>query len=172
MLQSLYTDLYRDRLDNRRDRQLITMTDITAAREGDGEVILELTDRRTGRVRELRRDLVVLGTGFSWRTPELIRRLAGSVGIDQVEVTRGYRLIIDQRARAACYLQGVNEATHGIGDSLLSVLALRAQDITLDILAHRTACGAPTGLAPAVAAQAVPPPAAEFSDIFDHSSGR
>jgi L-ornithine N5-monooxygenase len=139
MLQSLYTDLYLDRLAGRHDRRLITMTEITAAREQDGEVILELTDRRTHQVTELRRDLVFLGTGFAWRTPRLIRALADAAGLGEIEVTRDYRLVLPQGATAACYLQGVNEATHGIGDSLLSVLARRAQDITLDILEHRAA---------------------------------
>jgi L-ornithine N5-oxygenase len=139
MLQSLYTDFYLDRLGRRDDRRLITMTDITAAREQDGEVILELTDRRTGEVTELRRDLVFLGTGFAWRTPRLIRALADAAGLAEVAVTRRYRLVLPEPSAAVCYLQGVNEATHGIGDSLLSVLARRAHDIVLDILEHRTA---------------------------------
>jgi len=145
MLQSLYTDLYRDRLDHRHDRRLVTMTEVTAAREEDGEVILELTDHRSGDVTELRRDLVFLGTGFAWRTPKLIRGLAGAVGPEEVEVTRGYRLVVDGPAWGACYLQGINEATHGIGDSLLSVLARRAEDITRDILTHRSAASARNG---------------------------
>jgi L-ornithine N5-oxygenase len=139
MLQSLYTDIYRDRLARRDDRRLVTMTDVSAAREEDGEVVLELTDRRTGDITTLHRDLVFLGTGFAWQTPKLIQALADAIGLDRVEVTRRYRLVVDEPAEAACYLQGVSEATHGIGDSLLSVLACRAEDITLDILAHRTA---------------------------------
>jgi L-ornithine N5-oxygenase len=39
--------------------------------------------------------------------------------------------------RAGCYLQGVNEATHGIADSLLSLLAIRSEEIVSDLLAHR-----------------------------------
>jgi L-ornithine N5-oxygenase len=145
MLQTLYTDFYRDRLDHRRDRRLITMTDITAAREENGEVVLELTDRKTGAVTELRRDMVFLGTGFDWQPPKLIQGLADAIGLAKVEVTRGYRLVIDGPAQAACYLQGINEATHGIGDSLLSVLAHRAGDITLDVLRHRAAVRAGNG---------------------------
>ena len=38
---------------------------------------------------------------------------------------------------AGCYLQGVNEATHGIADSLLSVLAARSEEIVTDLLAHQ-----------------------------------
>ena len=136
-LHGLYTDLYRDRLDQRHDRRLITMTDITAAREHDGEIILELTDRRTGSVTELRRDLVFLGTGFAWQPPRLVRDLCEDIGLTDIDVSRGYRLQLGEPATGACYLQGINEATHGIGDSLLSVLAHRAHDITVDILAHR-----------------------------------
>jgi L-ornithine N5-oxygenase len=137
MLEHLYADLYLDRLGQRHGRRLITMVDITAAREVADEVVLELTDRRTGAVTELRRDLVFLGTGFAWQTPRLIRRLADAIGLDRVAVTRRYQLVLDEPATAACYLQGVNEATHGIADSLLSVLAHRAEEITLDIVAHR-----------------------------------
>ncbi|MGD0604402.1 MAG: SidA/IucD/PvdA family monooxygenase [Streptosporangiaceae bacterium] len=137
MLETLYTELYLDRLGQRHDRRLITMAEVTAAREVADEVVLELTDRRTGAVTELHRDLVFLGTGFAWQTPRLVRGLTAAIGIDQVRVTRAYQLILDEPSTAACYLQGVNEATHGIGDSLLSVLAHRAQDIALDIIAHR-----------------------------------
>ena len=42
-----------------------------------------------------------------------------------MQATRAYRLILDEPSTAACYLRGINEATHGIGDSLLSVLAHR-----------------------------------------------
>jgi L-ornithine N5-monooxygenase len=139
MLESLYAELYLDRLRQRNGRRLITMVDITAAGEVADEVVLELTDRRTGAITELRRDLVFLGTGFGWEAPGLIRRLAEAIGLDRVEVTRRYRLVLDEPSTAACYLQGVNETTHGIADSLLSVLAHRAEEITLDILAHRDA---------------------------------
>ena len=71
--------------------------------------------------------------------PRLIRDLAGAIGLDRIEVNRHYRMLIGEPTGAACYLQGVNEATHGIADSLLSVLGNRAADITHDIVAHRAA---------------------------------
>jgi len=151
MLEQLYTDLYLDRLGGRSARRLITMVDITDARESGDELELEITDRNTGRTTELRRDLVFLGTGFSWQAPRLVRELADAIGIDKVAVTRRYQLLINRPASAACYLQGINESTHGIGDSLFSVLAHRAQDITLDILAHRGPGGATA--VPAAAAE-------------------
>jgi L-ornithine N5-oxygenase len=139
LVERLYGDLYLDRLTHRDQKRLVTMAEITAARAEPDELVLELTDRRTGAVTELRRDLVFLGTGFVREMPALIRRLASSLGLERVEVGRRYRLVLDEPAAAACYLQGVNEATHGIADSLLSMIAHRAADITADILAHRRA---------------------------------
>jgi L-ornithine N5-oxygenase len=80
---------------------------------------------------------VFLGTGFAWQPPKLVRELTAQLGLAGVDVSRHYQLRLDTPATGACYLQGINEATHGIGDSLLSVLAHRAHDITADIVAHR-----------------------------------
>lgn len=138
-IESMYRQFYLDRLSGRGRLQLITMHDITAARDEGDEVVLELTDWRDGATTELRADLVLLGTGFATEMPWLVRRVAAALGLPQVEVTRDYRLVIDHPAAAACYLHGVNEATHGIADSLLSVLAFRANDILQDILTGRGA---------------------------------
>ncbi|MGI5237781.1 lysine N(6)-hydroxylase/L-ornithine N(5)-oxygenase family protein [Dactylosporangium sp. CA-139066] len=138
-MDSLYRQVYLDRLSGRSRLRMITMHDLTAARDEGDELVLELTDWRSGTVQELRTDLVLLGTGFSPEMPRMVRHIADAVGVDDVAVTRDYRLVIDRPATAAVYLQGVNEATHGIADSLLSVLAPRANDILQDILTHRAA---------------------------------
>jgi L-ornithine N5-oxygenase len=67
----------------------------------------------------------------------MVRDLSAAIGLDQIDVTRQYRLKLNEPSDAACYLQGVNEATHGIADSLLSVLGNRAGDIAGDLLARR-----------------------------------
>jgi L-ornithine N5-monooxygenase len=137
LLDSLYRQVYLDRLTGQNRLRMITMTDVTAAVEDSDEVVLELTDRKTGVIEELRCDLVLLGTGFVSEMPGLVRRLGDALDLDRIEVTRYYRLLINSPATAACYLQGVNEATHGIADSLMSVLAHRSSEIVSDILAHR-----------------------------------
>lgn len=143
LLQELYTGLYLDKLSGVERRRLVPMTDITGAREDGDEIVLELTDRKTGAVTELRRDLVFLGTGFVREMPALVRGLAASVGLDRIEVTRQYRLKLGTQSEAACYLLGVNEATHGIADSLLSVLGNRAGEVAEDILARRNGLDLP-----------------------------
>jgi L-ornithine N5-monooxygenase len=139
LLADLYGEFYLDRLAGRDRKRLVTMADITGAREAGDSAVLELTDRRTGAVSELRPDLIFLGTGFVREMPRMVRDLAALLGLERIAVTRRYRLIAGDAAGAACYLQGVNEASHGISDSLLSVLAQRGADIANDILAHRLA---------------------------------
>lgn len=136
-VDSLYSGTYLDRLTKAGGKRIITMTDINAATVNADEVTLELSDRRTAAVTELHKDLVFLGTGFVREMPTLIRQLGGALGLDVIQANREYRLILNEPSSAACYLQGVNDATHGIGDPLLSVVACRASDIMHDILAHR-----------------------------------
>ncbi len=138
MLDALYREVYAERLTGRRRLDVITMADVTGARL-DGDVVLELVDRKSGRVSECRCDVVMLGTGFDRRMPRLVREIARAVGLDEVKVSRAYRLALPDESPAACYLQGVNEATHGIGDSLLSLLAIRAGEIASDLVTEPSA---------------------------------
>ncbi|MEU4730225.1 MULTISPECIES: SidA/IucD/PvdA family monooxygenase [unclassified Streptomyces] len=136
-LDALYRQFYQDRRTGQDRLAMQAMTDVSAARMDGEEIVLTLTDRKSGAEREMRTDLVLLGTGFVRAMPWAVKALAESIGLERVDVSRNYRLDLGRPASAACYLQGVNEATHGIADSLLSVLAGRSAEITQDILAHR-----------------------------------
>jgi L-ornithine N5-oxygenase len=129
--------MYLERLNGDRRIRIVSMTDVTSARaEGDG-IVLTLRDRKTGASTELSCDLVLLGTGYERAMPALVRRLAATLGLERIDVTRGYRLVLPEPAAAACYVQGVNEATHGIADSLLSLVASRSAEIVADVVAVR-----------------------------------
>ncbi|GAB3979784.1 L-ornithine N(5)-monooxygenase PvdA [Actinoallomurus acanthiterrae] len=137
MLDTLYREMYQERLMGTERLRMITMTEIAGARlEGD-DVVLSITDRKTRRTDELRCDAVLLGTGFVRGMPRLVQDLAAAAGVGGATVDRNYRMNLPPSYTADCYLQGVNEATHGIADSLLSVLAIRAQDVLSDLLSRR-----------------------------------
>lgn len=143
LLESLYRQMYQDRLTGTERIDMRTMTDVTRARlertpDGD-EVVLTLRDRRGGSMEELRCDAVLLGTGFVRGMPRTVRDLAARLGVTVPTVDRHYRLRLPENVTAGCHLQGVNETTHGIADSLLSVLAIRSAEIVSDILARRRA---------------------------------
>jgi L-ornithine N5-monooxygenase len=137
LLEVLYRQIYLDRVTGADRLRMRTMVEISDARMVDGEVEIALTDRKTGDVERLRCDLVLLGTGFEKEMPKMVRGIANSVGVSQVTVDRNYRMELPPHVQAGCYLQGMNEATHGIADSLLSVLAIRSQEIVQDMLQHQ-----------------------------------
>jgi L-ornithine N5-oxygenase len=137
MLETLYRAMYLERLTGTERLRMITMAEVTEARMDGEEIVLLLTDRKRRDTEEVRCDLVMLGTGFVSDMPKLIRDLAGTVGVERATVDRNYRMELPAAYTAGCYLQGVNEATHGIADSLLSVLAVRSQEIVTDLLARR-----------------------------------
>nr|WP_246481127.1 SidA/IucD/PvdA family monooxygenase [Amycolatopsis umgeniensis] len=138
-LDHLYTTLYQQRGLGVQRSQVRTLTEVVGARVSDDEVVLDLRDRTSGKVEPLHCDLVLLGTGFDQRMPAMVRDLAERVGLSEISVSRCYRVDLGDSAWGAVYLQGVNEATHGIADSLISVLAHRSRDIVSDLLARRGA---------------------------------
>ena len=137
LLDDLYRMRYVQRLSGKERSRVITMSDIASTRVDGEDMVLEILDRTTGAVEELRCDVILLGTGFDRRLPRLLRDLATSSGQDTLDVDRSYRARLGEPGEAGLYLQGVNEDTHGIADSLLSVLAQRSEYIVGDILRRR-----------------------------------
>ncbi len=65
-------------------------------------------------------------------------------------------MLLPEHVTAGCYLQGVNESTHGIADSLMSVLGVRAGELVDDLLARRRATQPAAPLEPALAGSGGP----------------
>ncbi|MEU4215433.1 SidA/IucD/PvdA family monooxygenase [Actinoplanes sp. NPDC026623] len=136
-LDTLYRQMYLERLTDAQRLKMITMVDVAGARLEDDTVVLSLVDRKNGQRSELCCDTVLLGTGFVPEMPRMVQNLAQALDLPAATVDRNYRLHLPSGAEAGCYLMGVNEATHGIADSLLSVLAARSGEIVNDLLERR-----------------------------------
>ena len=137
LLRTLYSDRYLNQLSDQDRTSLITMADLVGAVESEHGLVLELADRVTGEVTRLERDLLLLGTGYTRGITGLVKNFIGELGLANAMVSRRYRLLLDEQTEAACYLQGMNEDTHGVGDSLFSVMADRTAATVDDILADR-----------------------------------
>jgi L-ornithine N5-oxygenase len=147
-LDELYTMVYRQKMLGQPVSTIRGLTDVVDAWvesvPGGEEVVLKVRDLKYDTVEQLRCDVLFLGTGFDSRMPEMVRHLADSVDLPEITVNRHYRVDLGTGAHGALYLQGVNEATHGISDSLISVLAQRSADIAGDILDRRAADAGPS----------------------------
>jgi L-ornithine N5-oxygenase len=137
LLEDLYRTRYLQRLSGEEHMRVVTMTEVVETRASRGEIVLDLRDRMSGAIHQLSCDVVLLGSGYARQPPALVRHLASKLGCERIEVARDYRVLLEREGEGAVYLQGVNEDTHGIADSLLSLLAHRSQEIVNDIMARR-----------------------------------
>lgn len=90
-------------------------------------------------------DVVVAATGYIRDAHEKMLRPAEFLRPDQNEretkwkVSRDYRVIFKPRVvseDAGVWLQGCNESTHGLSDTLLSILANRGGELVQSIFGH------------------------------------
>ena len=156
MVDGLFRQIYLDRLAGTERLKIVHLTDVVGCEMVGDEVVFTLFDRLRELTYQVRCDRVLLGTGFRNETPALIRHLADKLGVDRIEVDRNYRMILPDHVAAGCYLQGVNEGTHGIADTLMSILGVRAGEVVKDMLARRSAAAPAAGREPAWAGSAAP----------------
>ncbi|MNE62943.1 L-ornithine 5-monooxygenase [compost metagenome] len=98
---------------------------VVATRDG---IELTLRDLATGQQQTHRYDAVILATGYERRSHrELLAPLAGY--LEDFSVDRNYRVLASADLQASVYLQGFCENSHGLSDTLLSVLPSRASEI-------------------------------------------
>jgi L-ornithine N5-oxygenase len=158
LLEEIYRTAYASEVRGLPRLHIRPFTRLTAAREEDDGVRLTIGDRLSGQGDEMTCDALVLATGFERRLdPDIfgpVLRLLKQREDGGVEVSRHYRALTREPLPCGVYLQGFNEASHGPGDTLLSLLPFRSAEIVEDIVAHRPAEPLPP---PAVSEPAYPP---------------
>lgn len=139
LLNDLYRMQYLQRVQGKEISRILTMMQIMSADVSGEEVKLTLRDKTTGELREEVFDVVILGTGFENRLPQIlggIDHLIKKSDAGGFHLSRDYQLGMTENVDAGLFLQGLAESTHGIADTLLSNLADRSQRIA-STLAHR-----------------------------------
>lgn len=137
-ISALYRSMYLDKFFHRERVTLnafCTVRDIVPA--GNDQLRVFVENRGSEVLFDQLLDGVFLGTGFD-RAPDgpllagvqdLLRKAKSGL-----RVNRDYSLVTDPRMTAKVFLQGATERDHGIPNTLLSVLALRAQEIALAVI--------------------------------------
>ncbi|RJL13076.1 lysine N(6)-hydroxylase/L-ornithine N(5)-oxygenase family protein [Paracoccus siganidrum] len=126
LLQKIYDLLYEQEVEAGSRLRLLRDTRPIAAKALPGGIALTL-EGPAGR-HQMTYDHVILGTGY--RRDLAASVLAGlSPWMQAEQPDRFYRLPMRQGFRPAIYVQGYSEPTHGLSDTLLSILAVRAQEI-------------------------------------------
>lgn len=117
---------------NKRARMLTQCEILHAVDDGDG-ILVTWKDNAIKKTQSEKFDVVFLGTGYKNQTPMLLNDISSVLDIGKIKVNRNYRAIIPCSEGVSLHFQGVNEDSHGISDSLLSVLAYRSKEIIDDM---------------------------------------
>ncbi|KAL9613822.1 MAG: hypothetical protein Q9167_001669 [Letrouitia subvulpina] len=148
LLDHLYKIMYQQRLhepdESKWQRQIIPWTEVTGyEKQDDRRVRLQLRDTSTGQpgLSGASYDLVIVGTGYERNAHEaLLEPTRGLLLSERYEVERDYRVKYQTEAVAedcGIWLQGCCEESHGLGDTLLSVLAVRGGEMAESIFPSR-----------------------------------
>jgi L-ornithine N5-oxygenase len=141
LIERIYRAVYDARVAGRTGLELLPRSELVGAQERDGRVVVELVDRIEGRPRPIEADALILATGFaSPKRPALLDGLRPWLEVDDdgsYRVERSYRVRPLPGFEPGVYLQGYCQRSHGIADTLLSIVSIRAAEI-LDAIAGRS----------------------------------
>lgn len=128
LIERIYGILYRQKVSKNYRQHVLCRQQIDAACATEQGIELILQDLTTGDRCQHRYDAVILATGYDRRSH---RDLLAPVEqhLKQYEVDRHYRALTSPDLKAAVFLQGFCEASHGLSDTLLSVLPARSEEI-------------------------------------------
>lgn len=140
LIQQLYKTYYEEKVTGRHRLNFKNLSVVTEISEKDEKAKIDITSASSSLAESLDVDAVVLATGYTYpNPPKVLDSLRDYLLFDKhtgsALINRHYRASTDSRLKAGVYVQGCNENTHGLSDTLLSVLPIRAEEI----LSHITA---------------------------------
>lgn len=128
LIERIYAMLYRQKVSGVERHGFLCRRMIESATDVDGRVQLQLRDLATGSTEARRYDAVILATGYERRSHrELLAPLKDY--LDDFRVDRDYQLIARPELEAPVFIQGFSQHSHGLSDTLLSVLPARSGEI-------------------------------------------
>ncbi|SFI20518.1 MULTISPECIES: lysine N(6)-hydroxylase/L-ornithine N(5)-oxygenase family protein [unclassified Pseudomonas] len=134
LIERIYGIFYRQKVSGIARQAFRTMTVVEKATPGPLGIELALRNNANGETSLNHYDAVILATGYERQTHRaLLAPLEDYLG--DFDVARDYRIVTDERCNAGVYIQGFSQASHGLSDTLLSVLPIRADEIAASLYA-------------------------------------
>jgi L-ornithine N5-oxygenase len=146
LIRRIYQFLYQEKVAGRERARIRPFLHLTGVEEGPAAVTARFVDLLRDRPVALESDGLVLATGFEWHrehpllaalSPYLERDAAGGY-----RTGRDYRIAARPGFAPRVYVQGCAESTHGVSETVLSLMPVRAGDI-LESLLTAASAGAP-----------------------------
>lgn len=133
LLETLYRILYQQKVEGEARLTLLARNDIESVDVVNAGITVSSTDRYAEIARRETYDMVILATGYERSARHkflepIARYVETEAGLD-----RDYRLPTRSTFAPKIYLQGYSELSHGLSDTLLSVIAIRSLEISRSI---------------------------------------
>ncbi|MDO9418511.1 MULTISPECIES: lysine N(6)-hydroxylase/L-ornithine N(5)-oxygenase family protein [Pseudomonadota] len=139
LVENIYQVIYQQKVRGLNGHRILNNQEITAVQSCAEGVSITLKDRCRDACTTHTYDAVILATGYRRdHHLALLKPLASYLG--DFRVDRQYRLHTTPDFRPSIFLQGACESSHGLSDTLLSVLATRSAQITAALTASLSAC--------------------------------
>ncbi|UFH49862.1 lysine N(6)-hydroxylase/L-ornithine N(5)-oxygenase family protein [Pseudomonas sp. KNUC1026] len=128
LIERIYAVLYRQKVARQFRHAVMCRQQVEAVTDAGEGIELSLRDLTLGTQQTRRYDAVILATGYERSSH---RQLLAPLEplLHNYEVDRDYRALAVPELKAAVFLQGFCEASHGLSDTLLSVLPVRSEEI-------------------------------------------
>ncbi|KQW93457.1 ornithine monooxygenase [Massilia sp. Root418] len=128
LIEQIFNVFYQQKVVGNPRHQFLRRHEVTAAHADAGGISLQLNDQENGTTFNARYDAVILATGYRRQQHHsLLAPLAQ--WLDGFRVDRNYQLQAGPQFAPRVFLQGGCEASHGLSDTLLSVMAIRSHEI-------------------------------------------
>ena len=143
LISQLYKIHYQEKVSGKPRLHVRNLSTVTGITETDQQVCIATT-AASGAHETLVVDAAILATGYRYANPPRVldglkEYLTMNAANDSATVIRHYKVATDRRLGAGIYVQGCNESTHGLSDTLLSNLPFRAEEILQQMMASHGA---------------------------------
>lgn len=128
LIEQIFNVFYQQRVTGNTCHRFLRRHEVIDANAASEGVQLVLRDLNSGREYSATYDAIVLATGYS---RDYHKSLLGPLSpyMGDFTVDRQYRLQSTPNFRPAVFLQGACESSHGLSDTLLSITAIRTDEI-------------------------------------------
>jgi L-ornithine N5-oxygenase len=133
-INSIYETLYTQRITGKGAHKHRSAHEIKKVElNEDQSWTLTMQDGLNGEAQSWRYDGIVLATGYQYNQHFTMLSQLDQWRDTNNPIERHYRLPMKNNFKVNIYLQGCNESSHGLSDTLLSVMAVRAEEIVTDL---------------------------------------
>jgi amino acid adenylation domain-containing protein len=137
LIDQIYEADYLDEIKGARRLSLHRFAHVTSIATDANEIVVTHTERGSGHSTVTRLDGLVLATGYERKLdPEIFAAVLPLVQwtpSGALSLSKNYRVRTQSQICAGLYVQGYGESSHGLADTLLSLLPFRSRDIFEDL---------------------------------------